>query len=1046
MRRNDKSAQQEGQSRFTAEPKRKAAGPGPVAADAAKCVDTVIPSQTMIPAGLKRRAPMPERRTHSASVRELMGGFMPLGLRAAASLLLLGLFAEWLLPLQSVPGWSEPHRLIALIVAAAGFLAIGLFILPWPVAMLLNGLMCAVFTAASVPELGSSLPERVLQLPGQIWQDTGHLLHGGLLAMSDSLKMMLLFAGLAMLSTALQSLVWIRQWGLGLMFLTASYLLALYAWFGLDPLDALLRIFAEGLLLAALLTPARIRRIAGSELHGRKLAGSGIYGRRHAGGENFGRIQELASGPFNSAASAAPGVPAADNQAPLTSSPPSGGRSAERPLSQGYMPPLRWWAASLAVVVLLTACGAAFAADKQRISQPAAWAVHAQDRIRETIESSARQELGGSGYGMSGIGPALSGYGVDDRMLGAPLTLDETPVFIGVSPLPLYWRGETKAVYDGRGWSEDGRLMKKLEIEPHSVGTAAQSSDNREGSVVTQTVRMAAPARGMPLFAAGTEARVLQLQTAPPQRNLTAYLQDVNSGALYPASASAAISAYAIQSVLPVTDPERLRQSGDGEANTAAEREDETGLLPYIQLPAALPDRVGELAGQIVQAAGTNRYDQVKAVEHFLKSRYSYTTADTSLPASGEDLADRFLFEQKQGYCVHFSTAMAVMLRTQGIPVRWVKGFAAGEQTADGGMDIQAGPKTSGADRADLAAGQAGHTYLVRAKDAHAWVEVYFPGAGWVPFDPTPGFAQPVPAEAASALAGRPASLPDGWDMAVPDAEPAWFGEPGSGMIGAVRSSLLHAAELAASAAASGTRLAAWAASEPAAAIAAVAAALALAAALGSRRLRGLLALALALRRYRRAVAAAAAAAAQRSPTPAPAGPAQPGSVPLASHSPVSASVPLASHSPVSASVLPASQSPQPAPAPLPPRGGSGSRRAADPRAAFLAAAGALWRLLHRRLGSPPLQRTVRGYAAALAASLPPPQADALQRLARWDEAARYDRPDRWIGPAPDDLEAAAARLLAGRTYRSPAQKRIEREQTANNKHIEAGHRNRPSL
>ena len=135
----------------------------------------------------------------------------------------------------------------------------------------------------------------------------------------------------------------------------------------------------------------------------------------------------------------------------------------------------------------------------------------------------------------------------------------------------------------------------------------------------------------------------------------------------------------------------------------------------YISLPEALPDRVGQLAEEITQGLTTN-YDKMKAIERYLNS-LTYTTK-TIEPEQGQDFVDSFLFEQKEGYCTYFASAMAVMGRCLGIPTRYVEGFY---------VDYK--------DKKDS-------YYTVKNADAHAWVEVYFDGIGWIPFEPTPGYVE----------------------------------------------------------------------------------------------------------------------------------------------------------------------------------------------------------------------------------------------------------------------------------------------------------------
>jgi hypothetical protein len=132
--------------------------------------------------------------------------------------------------------------------------------------------------------------------------------------------------------------------------------------------------------------------------------------------------------------------------------------------------------------------------------------------------------------------------------------------------------------------------------------------------------------------------------------------------------------------------------------------------LNYLQLPNLDP-RVAELARQVT-AASTNEYDRAVSVERYLQTNFAYTLdLGNRIPA---DPIPYFLFERKRGHCEYFASSMAVMLRTLGIPSRIVNGFRGGEFN-------------------DLTG-----SYIVRARDAHSWVEAYFPGHGWIQFDPTP--------------------------------------------------------------------------------------------------------------------------------------------------------------------------------------------------------------------------------------------------------------------------------------------------------------------
>ena len=133
----------------------------------------------------------------------------------------------------------------------------------------------------------------------------------------------------------------------------------------------------------------------------------------------------------------------------------------------------------------------------------------------------------------------------------------------------------------------------------------------------------------------------------------------------------------------------------------------------YRQLPSNLDPRIAILSERVIVRAGArNGYDKARAIESYLRENYGYTL---DLKAGGPEPLSDFLFNVKEGHCEYFATAMAVMLRTQGVAARVVNGFLPGEYNV------------------------AARAFTVRQSDAHSWVEVYFPRTGsWVTFDPTP--------------------------------------------------------------------------------------------------------------------------------------------------------------------------------------------------------------------------------------------------------------------------------------------------------------------
>ena len=110
-----------------------------------------------------------------------------------------------------------------------------------------------------------------------------------------------------------------------------------------------------------------------------------------------------------------------------------------------------------------------------------------------------------------------------------------------------------------------------------------------------------------------------------------------------------------------------------------------------------------------------NNYDKATAIEQFLRTDFGYTL---ELPRSAREATlEYFLFDRREGHCEYFSTAMAVLLRSLGIHARELNGFLGGQWN------------------------DFGQYLAVTQNEAHSWVEVWFPGYGWVPFDPTPAGA-----------------------------------------------------------------------------------------------------------------------------------------------------------------------------------------------------------------------------------------------------------------------------------------------------------------
>ena len=170
---------------------------------------------------------------------------------------------------------------------------------------------------------------------------------------------------------------------------------------------------------------------------------------------------------------------------------------------------------------------------------------------------------------------------------------------------------------------------------------------------------------------------------------------------------------YTVTSSVSTATPKELREAGANYPGWVTDT--------YLQIPDNFPKRVSDLARQLTRGL-SNPYDKTKAIESYLHT----LPYDQQIPAPAfnADGVDHFLFVVERGYSDYFGSAMAVLLREVGIPARMIAGYAPGEYDEDSG------------------------NYVVREADSHGWVEAYFPGYGWVEFEPTPSRSLPAYSEA----------------------------------------------------------------------------------------------------------------------------------------------------------------------------------------------------------------------------------------------------------------------------------------------------------
>ena len=290
------------------------------------------------------------------------------------------------------------------------------------------------------------------------------------------------------------------------------------------------------------------------------------------------------------------------------------------------------------------------------------------------------------------LGPA--GFGGTVRLDGPFRPHPGTMLRIAGTPAGLqpYWRGLLYDRYTAQGWQSDA--MQGATVQAGSPILA--NVPRHPGRRITVRVREEQPASGL-LFAPGRPVSASVASSG-------AY-SGAGSGsepeALYAAAGQDEARQYRVTAEMPIVEP----------------RLDAIGPVPdlrYTGLPIGLEPSIGTLARRLTSGAATPLV-AARAIQSYLRSDLFTYDTEVGTPPTGQDPLSYFLFGSHRGYCVHFASAMAVLARAAGLPARMASGYVTGHRE--------------------------GSDWVVEGSDAHAWPEIFFPGNGWVPFEPTPGYS-----------------------------------------------------------------------------------------------------------------------------------------------------------------------------------------------------------------------------------------------------------------------------------------------------------------
>jgi len=243
-----------------------------------------------------------------------------------------------------------------------------------------------------------------------------------------------------------------------------------------------------------------------------------------------------------------------------------------------------------------------------------------------------------------------------------------------------YWRVGAFDRYTGRGWVKTG-------------GTSEYDGQLRPPPGETEAIRQS--------YQMQSSLAAVPAAWKPVEVSRNARARVTNMGGFQPREPLTNGERYTVRSLRPDPSTEALRAGGGPYPGHIENR--------YLGLPTSTPDRLTEFTDRVTEDA-ENPYEAANAIEAWLETNKNYSL---EVKRPGSEIAASFLFEMDRGYCTYFATTMVAMLRSQGIPARFVVGYTPGEKVGEG-------------------------RWLARGLDSHAWVEVYFTDVGWVRFDPTP--------------------------------------------------------------------------------------------------------------------------------------------------------------------------------------------------------------------------------------------------------------------------------------------------------------------
>ena len=327
------------------------------------------------------------------------------------------------------------------------------------------------------------------------------------------------------------------------------------------------------------------------------------------------------------------------------------------------------------------------------------------EKIRQKIDDYLFFTDPRTAFSLSAVG--WQPFGV--HRLGGPVNPTSDPVMQVETPGRALLRGTVKNEYTGLSWADTTSGRRYLFVSPRFMRLRRDLFDlSRPEKRVLKALPESQTIHVTMASDAASTLYLTQRFLSARGENIVPYFSPASE--VFATRSLAPGDSYAFSGRLMTASDEGVREAVLL-AHDPSDPHYESVRNTYLQLPASVDPRVYALAAQLTADAQSD-YDRAAELCLYLQTSFPYTL-NQSVPPPTQDFVFWFLFEEQQGYCTSFASSLCVLARAAGLPSRYIEGYAAI-------------PDADGIAR-------------VTQQYAHAWSEIYFPGFGWLTFDPTPG-------------------------------------------------------------------------------------------------------------------------------------------------------------------------------------------------------------------------------------------------------------------------------------------------------------------